>query len=91
MDLSKLLGASWKTSLGGIIFFIGGLGTLIIQAGYGDTKWGKIAVGISSAAALLGASFGLASAKDASVTGIGAKATTDTSKDATVPTPDAKS
>lgn len=81
----KLLGASWKTSLGGIITFIGGLGALVVQSGFAETKWGSAVTAISSAVALFGMSFGLSSAKDASVTGIGTKATTDTAKDATKP------
>lgn len=83
MNLSKFFGPSWKTTLGGIITFIGGLGALIAQAGLTDTKTGQIVTGISASVALFGVSFGLSSAKDASVTGIGDKATTDTSKDAT--------
>lgn len=84
--LSKLFGPSWETTIGGIVVFIGGLGAIVAHTAIGGTPVGLTIETISEVFALLGASFGFYKAKAVNVTGIGTKATIDTSKDATVPT-----
>ncbi len=83
----KLFGPSWKTTVSGIVVFIGGLGAVVSHTAIGPTPAGLIIESISEVFALAAGAFGLYQAKDKSVTGIGTKATTDTSKDGTVPTP----
>ena len=81
--LQKLFGPSWRTTLGGAIVFVGGLGAIVAHTAIGATPIGLAIETISEVAALAGAAFGLTNGKDKQVTGIGDKATTDPQKDGT--------
>jgi hypothetical protein len=85
MALQKLFGISWRTTISAILVVLGGLPGLIVYAGYAGAPWTKPVLGLCGFFVLVGGAFGLGNAKDANVTGIGTKATTDTTKDATAP------
>lgn len=69
-------GKSFKTTVAGILTFIGGLGALVAQFGLQDTTIGKYVTGVSMAIVILAQTFGFMNAKDSNVTGAGAKAET---------------
>ena len=68
--MTKLFGPSWRTSVGGVIIFIGGLGAIVGHTAIGGTPVGLTIETISEIAALAGAAFGFINAKDKGVTGI---------------------
>lgn len=76
--LTNIFGVNWRTTAAGLIGYI--ITTELTQ--YQSGQW-------NAKTFLAGVPFLIIGyfAKDKSVTGIGAKATADTSKDATVPTP----
>lgn len=83
--LKTPLFTSWRSTLAGLISFLSGIGFVISQTAYVDTKAGQTLMAVSLVVGLFGASFGFGNTKDAQVTGIGNKATTDPTKDATCP------
>jgi hypothetical protein len=72
---------NWKTSIAGIATILSALGLIghMLQTGGFDVNT------ITLAITQIMAGVGLLGAKDGNVTGIGDKATTDVSKDATAP------
>lgn len=77
--LTKLLGASWKTSLYGIVTIL--CGAALTAASFYVPVIAAITV--PAGIGMMTAGGGLLMAKDRGVTGIGEKATSDTNKDAT--------
>lgn len=76
--LTNIFGANWRTTAAGVIGYIITAAITAYQSGQWNAK-----------AFIAGLPFLIIGyfAKDKSVTGVGAKATDDTTKDATAPTP----
>ena len=81
--MNKLFGPSWKTTISGIVVFLGGIGAVVSHTALGATPVGLTIETVSEVFALAGAAFGFTQAKDKQVTGIGNNATTDPAKDGT--------
>lgn len=65
--MEKIFGPSWKTSLGGVVAFVGGLGAIVSHTAIGATPTGIWIESLSELALLAGGAFGLISAKDKNV------------------------
>lgn len=83
MNLTKIFGPSYKTTIAGLITGIAGMGAVVVKEGYGDTKIGHYIVLFSSMVALFSGTLMGIFAKATNVTGAGGAAIAVT-KDGTV-------